>query len=329
MPLKRSRATGHSGKVTGDVKMTALLVLFLALLASLPPSPVSAADDPLGDVTRSYGLAEYEETLLTLNRLDYQKFGATVDEYRALCFLALNRDVEAERAMESLIRRHPQPLDDLGQRPPKFAGLYSSVRKRLIPSIATAAYQRGKTSLERRDYEQAVEAFAEASTLASGEGLEHLRDLRMLADEFRSLSEQQIQRAQTPVLPEAVLAMALPLPVLPPPPPPREFPPIPRVYGPDDDDVKAPIVIDQTLPAWNPPTPMARDRTFRGTLKLVVAEDGTVASAEITQGAFLWYGEQLLKVARQWRYRPAMKGNHAVRYRRIIDFNLRPNGTRE
>ena len=119
-----ARRRSLQAEVTGDVKMTALLVLFLTLLASVAAGLVRAADDPLGDVTRSYGSAAYEETLLTLDRLDYQKFGATVDEYRALCFLALNRDAEAERAMESLIRRHPQPLDDLSLRSPKFAELY-------------------------------------------------------------------------------------------------------------------------------------------------------------------------------------------------------------
>ena len=52
-----------------------------------------------------------------------------------------------------------------------------------------------------------------------------------------------------------------------------------------------------------------------------------MASAEITQGSFFWYDHQLLKAARQWRYRPAMKGNHAVRYRRVIELPAE-NGTR-
>ena len=305
-------------------------VLLLALVGGLGPSRALAADDPLADVARLYGAAAYDETLATLDRLDYQRLGEKVDEYRALCFLALNRELEAERAMESLVRRHPQPLDDIGARSPKFADLYVSVRKRLIPSIATAVYNRAKASLERQDYEEAAARFAETLTLASGEGSEHLSDLRMLADEFRSLSEQQMRRAQAPILPEAVLATTLPLPSFPPPPPPPEFLPIARVYGPDDVDVVAPTVISQTLPAWTPPKFLSvpvTDRTFHGTLTLVVDEDGAVASAEITQRSFLWYDHQLLKAARQWRYRPAMKRNHAVRYRRVIAFTLRSNGS--
>jgi TonB family protein len=148
----------------------------------------------------------------------------------------------------------------------------------------------------------------------------------LLADEFRSLSELQMRRAQAPVLPEAVLATALPSPSFPPPPPPPAFLPIARVYGPDDADVTAPIVIDQTLPAWIPPLALSvllKDRTFHGVLNLVVDEEGAVASAEIAQRSFLWYDEQLLKAARQWRYRPAIKGSHAVKYRRVIDYTLR------
>jgi TonB family protein len=62
---------------------------------------------------------------------------------------------------------------------------------------------------------------------------------------------------------------------------------------------------------------------FHGVLKIVVDEEGGVESAEISQRSFLPYDEQLLKTARQWRYRPAMKGNHPVRYARVIDFTLR------
>jgi TonB family protein len=308
------------------VKSAASLALLLTLIGGLGPGRALAADDPLADVARLYGAAAYDETLATLDRLDDQTLGEKVDEYRALCFLALNRELEAERAMESLVRRHPQPLDDIGARSPKFANLYMSVRKRLIPSVATAVYNRAKASLERGDYEEAAARFAETSTLASGEGSERLGDLRMLADEFRSLSEQQMHRAQAPILPEAVLATALPLPSFPPPPLPREFLPIARVYGPDDVDVMAPTVISQTLPAWIPPTSLSvpvTDRTFHGTLTIVVDEHGAVESAEITQRSFIWYDEQLLKAARQWRYRPAMKRTHAVRYRRVIEFTLR------
>jgi TonB family protein len=327
--LKRwPAACHHRFEVIDTVKSTSL-VLLLTIVGWLGPHRAGAADDPLGDVVRLYGAAAYEETLASLDRLDYGTFGEKVDEYRALCFLALDRDLEAEEAMESLIGRRPQPLDGIGLRPPKFVALYGSVRRRLIPAVATAAYNRAKASLERRDFLEAAAAFAETSTLASGEGSEHLSDLRLLADEFRSLSEQQLYRAPAPPLPEAVLATALPLPSFPPPPPPREFLPIARVYGPDDHDVKPPTVIDQTLPAWNFPKVWTRDRTFHGALIVVVDEDGTVASAEIARPSFFWYDERLLKAARRWRYRPAMKGDRAVQYRRVIEFTVRRASTPE
>jgi TonB family protein len=326
--LKRLRTSHHHRiEVIGDVKSTTSWMLLVALLGPAGPSHARGADDPLSDIVRLYGSAAYAETLASLDRLDYHTFGELIDEYRALCFLALDRELDAESAIESLIVRHPQPLDDIAARSPKFAALYLSVRKRVIPSIATAVYNRGKASLERQDYEEAAAAFAETSMLASDEGSDSLIDLRMLANEFRSLTEQQMHKARAPELPEAVLATALPVPSLPPPPPPREFPPIDRVYGPGDDDVKAPTVIDQTLPTWMPPTALVKGSAFRGVLKVVVDQDGTVASAEITRRSFLWYDEQLLKAARQWRYRPAMKGNHAVQYLRVIEYTLRTGGS--
>jgi TonB family protein len=324
---RRCAVRHHKSSDMDDVKSATSTVLLLLLLTSAAPTRALAGDDPLVDMVRLYGAAAYAETLANLDRLDYQMFGAQIDEYRALCFLALDRELEAQSAIESLVIRHPQPLDDIAARSPKFAALYQSVRKRVIPSIANAVYSRGKASLERQNYEEAAAAFAEASTLASGEGLDSLSDLRMLADEFKSLSEQQMHRALVPELPDAVLATALPMPSLPPPPPPPEFLPIARVYGPDDNDVKAPSVLDQTLPTWIPPTALVKSRAFHGVLKVVIGEDGSVAAAEIVQPSFLWYDEQLLKAARHWRYRPAMKGNHAVQYRRVIEFTLRSNSS--
>jgi tetratricopeptide (TPR) repeat protein len=311
--------------VNGNVKSPAARMLLLIFLCGAVARS-AGADTSLSEAIQLYGAAAYEETLASLDRLDYHTFGAQIDEYRALCFLALDREGDAERAVEAMVMRDPRPLDDIAARPPKFAALYISVRTRVVPAIATAVYRRGKASLERQNYEDAIAAFAETAALASGEGLDHLSDLRLLADEFRNLSEQHMNQARAPELPEAVLAMALPAPSLPPPPPPRDFLPIARVYGPDDADVTAPTVIDQTLPAWTPPNAVVRGRTFHGALTLVVEDDGSVASAEIAQRSFLWYDDQLLKAARQWRYRPAMKGQHAVRYRRVIEYTLRTGG---
>lgn len=98
---------------------------------------------------------------------------------------------------------------------------------------------------------------------------------------------------------------------------------MPRVFTADDRDVTPPVVIDQKLPAWAPPFAQFARRTFTGTVQVTVGEDGTVASAEIVEPSFGPYDELLLRSVRQWRYRPALKQDHPVQYRRIIQYVLK------
>lgn len=103
----------------------------------------------------------------------------------------------------------------------------------------------------------------------------------------------------------------------------RPFTPIARDYDSTDRDVLPPTVLKQTLPAWTPPWKALRARTFAGRLQIVVGEDGSVADAEVLEGAFAAYDDELLRATRDWRYEPARKGDRPVRYRRVIDFVLR------
>lgn len=104
---------------------------------------------------------------------------------------------------------------------------------------------------------------------------------------------------------------------------PRPFMPVARVYDFTDENVLPPAVLKQALPPWNPPWAQIRHRTFNGRLVVVVAEDGTVAEADVVQPSFAAYDDELLRAVNQWRYEPARKGERPVRYRRVIDFVLR------
>jgi hypothetical protein len=64
-------------------------------------------------------------------------------------------------------------------------------------------------------------------------------------------------------------------------------------------------------------------------LRVVVDEHGGVAAAEIAPRWLVWYDEQLMKAARQWRYRPAMKGQRPVQDRPVIEYILQTDGTCE
>jgi len=107
---------------------------------------------------------------------------------------------------------------------------------------------------------------------------------------------------------------------------PPPFTPIDRVHDATDAEVVPPVALRQTLPAWNPPWKQIRARSYSGRLVIVIAEDGTVESADIVQKSFASYDDELVRATADWRFEPARKRERAVRYRRSIDFVLRGDG---
>ena len=181
--------------------MTGLLFGAAALLTAVGSL---RADDPLRDVKQLYDTAAYEETLVALAQLDDSVFIDQVDEYRALCLLALHRDAEAERAVERLVLRHPLPLDGLNDRSPKFTALYHSVRDRLLPGLANESYRAARASFEGKDYPAAARQFGESlELLRSAEVPAALRDWELLAKEFRVLAEQHMTSVERQPLTES------------------------------------------------------------------------------------------------------------------------------
>lgn len=317
-------------------------------------APAWALDDPLAEARSLYAVSAYERTLEALSRVDDPVQLDDADRYRALCLLALNRDAEAERVIERMVLRDPLPDTTLRSRSPKFGEVYRAVRLRLIPKLAEGTYAAAKASLESSDYDAAIRQFEETLELVrAAEDRPALSELELVASEFRQLAVHRAEadrRARGASLrPEATAALldgsnlpALPAeaaPAVPVAPPGgtvttadaslatermgRPFTPIARDYDSTDRDVLPPTVLKQTLPAWTPPWKALRARTFAGRLQVIVGEDGSVADAEVLEGSFAAYDDELLRATRDWRYEPARKGDRPVRYRRVIDFVLR------
>ena len=104
-------------------------------------------------------------------------------------------------------------------------------------------------------------------------------------------------------------------PAVPPPFTPLDF----LVYDASDKDVVPPQVVSQLVSGWwetakgQPPagTPL-------GAVALVIDDAGRVVEATIDRSVNRVYDAILLESAKQWRYRPARRGQRAVRYRHIV-----------
>src|SRR5215218_11351086 len=85
------------------------LIAICVLLGSMPA--LVYAQDSLGAARDLYVSASYDEALGVLRRIDAPTLQAAdrlaINQYRALCLLALGRTVEAEQAIERVVSLDP------------------------------------------------------------------------------------------------------------------------------------------------------------------------------------------------------------------------------
>lgn len=208
--LSARRSGSLPGRRAGRL---ALLALLAAL--SAPPAGLSAAD-PMAEVKSLYATAAYEDTLALLSRIEAAGDADVrdgVDEYRALCLMALGRDRDAEKAMEALATRHPLTLEQLDQRAPRFVSLYQQVRVRLVPTLATTAYTSGKRAYDSGAFPEAAAQFREAVALLESLEASQPSELALLASGFLALAEKSVAPAPTPAPIPAPAAAAATAPV--------------------------------------------------------------------------------------------------------------------
>jgi hypothetical protein len=253
-----------------------------------------------------------------------------IDEYRALCLLGLNRTREAEEIVERLVARRPTSTYDVASYPPKFVTLHAEVKRRMLPIVAATLLTSGKISFEAGLYAQASQKFRELDLLlASAPDPAAFRDMKMLSEGFLKLSEERLAALVPPAAPTPPPSTAIA--VKPSPPAAAAAPStaavqakLKGVYGPEDLDVTPPEIINQRLPRWTPPNAALAGKVFRGSVEVIIGENGLVESGVISQPTFPTYDAELLRAARQWSYSPATRQGKPVKYRKLINVTLAP-----
>jgi tetratricopeptide (TPR) repeat protein len=300
-------------------RATGVLAGIVAVTAVVLGPRATAAEDSLAAARELYAAAAYEEALETLNRLSAlgprDDESRAIEQYRALCLLALGRSTEAEQAIEAVVLADPAYQPSPRDVSPSVRATFSDVRRRMLPQVTQHAYADAKAAFDRKEYLRASQGFGlvleligDPEMAAQGAALS---DLRTLSQGFRDLS---LAAVPPPELEPSRAALA-PLPGAVVPPPPR-----PRVYDPSHADVTPPFVVRQQLP----PYPGVVRRKLTGTLEIVIDEAGSVSLAAMTRSVDSEYDRLALSAALGWRYVPATLNGVPVKYRKAIQIDLVP-----
>jgi hypothetical protein len=278
-----------------------------------------AGQDSLAAARDLYAAAAYEDALAALNRLHPAERPAAearaIEQYRAMCLLALGRGTEAERAIQTVIERDPtyQPADVS----PRIRSAFSDVRRRVLPAIVAQRYAQAKTAYDAKDFVRASASFSEVllmmedPDLAPVAGQPPLSDLKMLASSFRDLSVTAAVPPPVPTAPTIVPQAQMIIPVR---------PDLDRIYGPADTNVVPPTIVRQELPPFPGPVPAP----MQGAMEIVIDQNGSVVSASMLTRVTALYDTHAMAAAKTWKYKPATMNGTPVKYHKTIQIAVKP-----
>ena len=297
--------------------MTRCLTFVAAIV--LATASAGAQDGDLSSARDLYASAAYDDALTLLNRLRSADHPASqsraIEQYRAFCLLALGRSADAEQAIEAVVAAEPSFQPGEGDASPRIRSAFTSVRRRMLPSIIQQKYAVAKATFDRKEFAAAANGFTEVLTaladrdVAAEAKQPPLSDLRMLAGGFQELAAKA---AAPPPPPPAPVAAPAP----PSPPPPSAAP---RIYTGGESNVIPPSVVAQALPSFPGQVIIPRN----GRLEVVIDESGAVESAIMTASVTQNYDLMVLAATKGWRYKPATLNGVPVKFRKTVQITIK------
>src|SRR5687767_14867630 len=99
----------------------------------------AAAQESLAGAQALYASAQYEDALSSLNRIRSGGVSSSdvpaIEQYRALCLLALGRASEAEDAIAAVVTANPTFSPVLNDISPRVRSAFTDVRRRVLPTV--------------------------------------------------------------------------------------------------------------------------------------------------------------------------------------------------
>jgi TonB family protein len=303
------------------------LLTICALLGTLGGVVDAAADRgaELAAARDLYSGADYDGALAILNGLTNGGAASAdvvpVEQYRALCYLALGDAAGAQRALETIVIASPFYRPSSSDTP-RFASAFTAVRQRLLPDVAQKKYAAARAAYDRHDYELSAAGFRDVMRLLNDPDVttaagDPLADLRLIAAGFVDLSA----RAPAPLpatRPAEAIAPARPATRV------RSV----EIYTASSADVVPPVPIKQTLPAYTAVSQMlplsvgSPRQAIQGAVEVTIGEDGKVINAKMVVSTKTPYDVVAVAAANRWQYKPASLDGTPVKYLKVVNINL-------
>jgi hypothetical protein len=296
--------------------------LFVVFVIFICPGIVWAQES-LQTAQALYASASYDEALAMLERLEKQPLpsgdAVELQQNRALCLLALGRTADAEEALAAVVKTDPMYRPAEATTAPRVRTMFKDVRSKLLASVMVSVYNDARTAYDQHQFADALKGFQQVQALAADPDLpaadaKGVQEYKVLADGFAKLADAAAN-------PPAPAPVAAPAPAAPPPsaPPAPPAPDYTRVFDSNDKTVTPPVTLRQDMPRWvTQGQPLPRG----GALELIIAAEGVVERATLTQGMSPTFDHQLLEATKNWKYQPATVDGHPVRYRKLIRINF-------
>lgn len=259
-----------------------------------------------------YASASYDEALALLERLQQQRLTpsevSVVNQQRAFCLLALGRPQDAEVAIAAVVEADPLYRPDETSSP-RVRNAFRDVRGRLLPAIVQADYAEARKLYDAKSWVEAATRFERVAALAADPELSEaqiasLADLKILADGFAKLAATAATPPPPPPEPAAPVTPAPPL---------VDYD---VIFNASHPTIVPPVAVRQDLPRWSSSVmPLPRATSV---LEIVIAKDGVVERATLTQPIAAAFDRQVLDATKNWRYEPATLDGRPVRFRKAI-----------
>jgi TonB family protein len=278
-----------------------------AVVISLASPPQAAAQDSAQSVSLQvvkdlYASAAYEDALTAVGKLEGDTPNVEADEYRVFCLVALGRVDEAEKVVETVLMSRPEYHTDSAEASPRIQALFKKVRKRIGPALVKKTYQQARAAMDKKDRDEAIDQFEAMLRIADDPDVReeaNIAELRELGSGFLELSRAMPAKKVAPRPPEPIAAPARPSVIAP------------------------PVAIRQQLPAWVP-DPVSRATEFHGAVRVQISAEGKVTDAEMVKSLHPAYDQAVLRAARAWLYKPALKDGAPIPSEKTVQIAVTP-----